>query len=201
MENQKVINRKDFFKKTCLASACFCGFVPMASSSANREQMPANNESDNSNTELMQDWIANLLLSIEENSTRKVRREIIKTCAQSHYNSLNMDKLLAPYVGNIEEFIRFLSNEWGWEIDFDSVSGILTANENKSYCVCPLINHNNENKFPALCYCSEGFAEEMFSRVLGYPVTARVVSSIQKGDDQCIYEVGIKEKRNTKNKK
>ncbi len=201
MENQKVINRKDFFKKTCLASACLCGFVPMASSSANREQMSANNESDNSNTELMQDWIANLLLSIEENSTRKVRREIIKTGAHTHYNSLNMDKLLAPYVGNIEEFIRFLSNEWGWEIDFDSVSGILTANENKSYCVCPLINHNNENKFPALCYCSEGFAEEMFSRVLGYPVTARVVSSIQKGDDQCIYEVGIKEKRNTKNKK
>jgi hypothetical protein len=39
--------------------------------------------------------------------------------------------------------------------------------------------------------CSEGFAERMFSNVLGQPVQASVLRSILKGDPSCVYEVQI----------
>ena len=182
----KGINRKAFLRTACLAGSCFCGFVPNAYSSANEG-------SGDENIKLMQDWISNLLLSMDDNTTEEDCRKMMKPCAIAHYNSLGMDKVLAPYIGDIKGFNDFISNKWGWIIDYDSSTGILTANENKSYCVCPLVNQNDRNKLPVLCYCSEGFAEKMFSEVVGYPVAARVVASVQRGDKHCIYEIRLKE--------
>jgi hypothetical protein len=65
---------------------------------------------------------------------------------------------------------------------------IILADENKPSCVCPLLK-DAERLFPGLCYCSEGFAELMFSAVFKYPVRASVVSSIQRGDSHCVYKI------------
>jgi predicted hydrocarbon binding protein len=42
-----------------------------------------------------------------------------------------------------------------------------------------------------ICYCSEGFAERMFSRVAGVEVSAEVVSSVRRGDLSCVYRIEL----------
>lgn len=42
-----------------------------------------------------------------------------------------------------------------------------------------------------LCYCSEGFAELMFSKVVGHPVKAEVIRSIHRGAASCAYQIDI----------
>lgn len=42
-----------------------------------------------------------------------------------------------------------------------------------------------------MCYCSEGFAERMFSVVCEHQVEAVVISSVQRGDERCIYRIEL----------
>ena len=100
-----------------------------------------------------------------------------------------MDEVLLPYIGNMDKFIEFIEGKWGWKIDYDRVGKTLIANENKNYCVCPVLNQKTEVKRSSICYCSEGFAERMFSTVAAIPVTATVLSSIHRGDDRCKYKI------------
>jgi len=66
---------------------------------------------------------------------------------------------------------------------------VLIADEDKNYCVCPIAVHNKEKDSSAMCYCSEGFAEKMFSLVSGMNTKAEVISAVRRGDTSCIYKV------------
>jgi hypothetical protein len=92
-----------------------------------------------------------------------------------------MDEMLSGYTGKLREFIVFLEKEWGWKVNYDEAAGVLTADENKNYCVCPVLKSSSVTDSPTICYCSEGFAEKMFSRVAGVEVRAEVISSIRRG--------------------
>lgn len=185
------LTRKDFFKKACLAGACFCGFTSLAVQGSNLSGSTNADEPDDKNRKLMQDWISTLLLNIDENAGDEECRKIMKPCAMAHYNFLEMDNVLAPYKGDIEKFNAFISGEWGWKVDYNKETGVIEADENKSNCVCPMVNKEKGVRSSILCYCSEGFAEKMFSTVAGHPVTASVISSIHRGNDRCKYEITL----------
>ena len=93
--------------------------------------------------------------------------------------------------GDIEKFNQFIEEKWGWKIDYQKEKGILLADENKNYCVCPMVNQEKGVKSTIYCYCSEGFAEQMFSVVVGHQVKAKVISSVLRGDERCIYEITL----------
>jgi len=186
------LTRKDFFKKACLTGACFCGFTSLAVRGSNFAGTSDAAEPDDKNRKLMQDWISTLLLNIDENADDEECRKIMKPCSMAHYNYLEMDNVLAPYVGDMTKFTQFISNEWGWKIDYNTETGVIVADENKSYCVCPMVNKEKGVRSSILCFCSEGFAEKMFSSVAGHPVTARVISSIHRGNDRCKYEIRLR---------
>lgn len=185
------LTRKDFFKKACLTGACFCGFTSLAVQGSNLSGTANAEEPDDKTRKLMQDWISTLLLNIDENAGDEECRKIMKPCAMAHYNFLEMDKVLTPYVGDMEKFIQFINNEWSWKIDYNKEAGVIVADENKSYCVCPMVDKEKGVRSSILCFCSEGFAEKMFSTVVGHSVKARVVSSIHKGNDRCKYEITL----------
>ena len=180
-----MISRKDFLKKACIGGACFCGFASLAGTAKAEETttVPERN--------LYQNWLSSLLEQIDENSNEDFKRRTIKSCAITHYNDLNMDDVLQPYSEDIEKFINFLSSEWGWIIEYDKTKQQIIANENKTACVCPVLPPAKNKTNPLICYCSEGFAELMFSKVLNKKVSAEVISSIHRGNKNCIYKISI----------
>jgi hypothetical protein len=182
------INRKHFIKNVCLTAACCCGFGTLALGN-DKKSKAIEFSSDNNEANLMlKEWLATLLNNLNSNVNSQELKQIIKKGAKIHYNNLNMDKVLSEYIGDLKKFIGFIQEKWGWVIEYDESKKTLLANENKNYCVCPLINPENKNS-SALCNCSEGFAEMMFSKVAGLPAKATVKSSILRGDKQCIYEI------------
>jgi len=184
--------RKEFIKKACLTGACFCGFTSLVLKAPASGAVVAEAQPDDKKLKFMQDWISTLLLQVDENAGDEECRKIMKPCAMAHYNYLEMDNVLAPYVGDMAKFTEFISNEWSWKIDYNTETGVIVADENKSYCVCPMVNKEKGIRSSILCYCSEGFAEKMFSTVAGHPVTARVISSIHRGNDRCKYEIRLR---------
>lgn len=179
------ISRKQFFKTVCLSSACLCGFSAIAGSVPSENT----NQENDSKALLFQSWIALLLTNIDSSMEEEEIRKIIKSSALAHYNDLKMDSVLVGYKGKLEAFINWVETSWGWKVDYNKATRTIIADENKNYCVCPMINHKIGTKYPVLCYCSEGFAEKMFSTVIGQPVSATVISSVQRGDKSCKYQI------------
>ena len=136
------------------------------------------------------EWLSTLLAALDANLPPETKAAILQGCAAAHYRSINMDELVSPYRGNVEGFLQFLSEKWQWKVTYDKDAQIITADENKSACVCPLVQKGGIAS-PALCYCSVGFAERMFSAVAARPVKGEVTRSILRGDPSCVYTIQI----------
>lgn len=188
MEN---IKRKDFIRKTCLTGFCLCGFSMFALPCAiNETTAPEPGETENKKN-LQQKWLEVLLSNISEELDEPAKRKILKNCSKTHYEEIDMNKVLAPFGNDLEKFLQFLEKDWNWKIEYDKANKTILANENKNHCVCPIAGNLNASALSALCYCSEGFAEQMFSAVTGAKVRATVVSSIHRGGTNCIYKVEL----------
>ncbi len=183
------INRKDFLKALCLSGSCVCGFSSIALSKniAGNHDVLSNEQGNN--PVVIKEWISSLLQNITVELDEESARKLIKKTFSAHYKDLKMDNLLAEYRGDLDKFIAFLQDNWGWKVNYDKEKKILVADENKNYCVCPVADYNKEIDSSAICYCSEGFAEKMFSTVIGTSVKAEIISSIRKGNPSCKYKI------------
>ena len=92
-----------------------------------------------------------------------------------------MDSIIDNYVGDLYGFVSFLQENWGWTINFSEDGKKIIIDENKDFCVCPVVNtlkQTGNNTPKSLCNCSEQFARNMFSKVVGKEVYAKVIRSI-----------------------
>ncbi|HBG57301.1 hypothetical protein [Proteiniphilum sp. UBA1028] len=182
------ISRKKFIKKVCYAGTCLCGFNA-AGLANNENQTETDNPINDNKNNLQREWLSVLLNNMNDTIEANEKRKILKSCASVHYFNLGMDEILAPYKHDLDKFISFLESEWGWIIEYNRKENIIIADEDKQLCVCPIINGHNNTDLSSLCYCSEGFAELMFSFITGRPVSATVASSIHRGNKSCIYRI------------
>lgn len=134
-------------------------------------------------------WAASLLEGLQENCSEETRQACLKNCADLHYNVNQMEQQLEPYIGDIEGFIKFLTESLGWVIEVDEKR--IRIDENKEYCVCPIAEATEGKVSPGLCDCSAHYAGRMFSKVLGKEVKAEVRRSYLRDGCSCIYEVSI----------
>jgi hypothetical protein len=183
------VNRKDFLKKVCFSGACMCGFGSIAFSKEVDGSDENTMQDHNLKHTLLQEWIASMLLNVNDELDKETARKLIKKTAGVHFEDLKMDALLAEYKGDLDKFTVFLREKWGWKVDYDKVKGVLIADENKNYCVCPIAIHSKDKDSSAMCYCSEGFAEMMFSMVSGVQAQAEVIASVRRGDTSCKYKI------------
>jgi predicted hydrocarbon binding protein len=147
---------------------------------------------ESADTTLAFEWISNLLTALDHHDlAEETRSAIVRECAIAHYRSANMEEIVSRYKGDIEAFLQFLSREWKWKITYDRDAQIITADEDKRICVCPLVQKSIGKVSATLCHCSEGFAERMFSAVVEKPVKAEVTKSILRGDKSCVYTIQI----------
>lgn len=180
------MDRKGFVRRTCLSGACICGFGAL------RLKADDSKQDDNKSTNQVADrWLTDLLGNLDQQLEKEELKKILKMSAAVHYDHLKMDEMLEDYTDRISEFIGFLEKEWGWKVEYDEAAGVITADENKTYCVCPVLDREIFPGSDVICYCLEGFAERMFSRVAGVEVSAEVVSSVRRGDLSCVYRIEL----------
>lgn len=184
--------RRSFLKKACLSGVCLCGFSSiLRNETLAAFELPQSGIS-NKNEAMFLKWITGLLKNLDSSHLTETQlRQIVKSASIAHHENLDMDNMLSPFKGKLEDFIKFLEEKWDWKVSYEENKQVLIVDENKPFCVCPLLQNEKDKKFPALCYCSEGFAERMFSTVCGFPVNATVISSIQRGNNKCIYRIEL----------
>lgn len=177
------------FIKGCAGLACACWFGSIFDLSAKANEIDKESEINRDEAFALQ-WITELLDSLYKNNLSDSQlRSIVKFTSQAHRDLLAVPEIVSPYIGKPDKFIEFLQDSWGWIVKNDSAKRMLIVDENKPICVCPLLKNISDKLFPALCYCSEGFAEKMFSYVYEHPVEVTVAASVQRGDPSCIYHI------------
>lgn len=139
------------------------------------------------------EWAACLLAGIENNCSPETKQACLERCAELHYKVNNMDQLIEKYAGNLEDFIDFLQNNYGWIVHIDNENKRLLVDENKDYCVCPIVAELQGKVSPLLCDCSAHYAGIMFSKVLERDVMAKVKRSFLRDGLSCIYEIYLSE--------
>lgn len=176
-----------------MSGVCLCGFGTVLQSEAMATTSLASPQSQpvSKDETMFLQWITELLKNLDANLSESQLRQIVKSASIAHHQNLEMDNMLAPFKGKLKDFIKFLESTWGWKVSYNESEQVIIIDEDKPFCVCPLLRNEKERKFPALCYCSEGFAERMFSIVWGSPVNATVISSVQRGDEKCMYKVEL----------
>ncbi len=177
------------FIKGCAGLACACWFGSIFDFTARGNEVENKPEINRDEAFALQ-WISELLDSLTKNNIPESQlRNIVKSTSLAHHDLLNVPEMVKPYIGKPDEFVEFLQNSWGWVVNDDRSKRMLIVDENKPVCVCPLLKNVSDKLFPALCYCSEGFAEKMFSYVYEHPVEVTVEASVQRGNPSCIYHI------------
>ena len=136
-------------------------------------------------------WIAAVLPALGAEPDRAAAGRVLKAAAAAHWDNLRMAEKAAPFRGNLNGFLAFLSREWGWKIEYDRAAGVILVDEAKNYCVCPLVAKDTKADLSVLCHCSEGFAERLFGAVVEHPVRAEVTQSVLRGASSCHYRISL----------
>lgn len=134
--------------------------------------------------DFLAEWLNHLLKGIEKEC-------LFAECANFHYHLNKMDDKLEAYIGDLDGFLSFLTETYGWQITRSEDGKTITVDENKEYCVCPVANQIKGDVSHALCYCSESYAKKMFSKVCQKEVQAKVLRSYVRDGKSCIYEIQI----------
>lgn len=146
------------------------------------------NDMENYETEFMAGWTGELIKALEDCGDKN---NFFGGCADYHYHQNRMEDILKNYKENLEGFLQFLEREWGWIIHISKDKTVITIDENKEECVCPVV-HAMEGKVSGIiCCCSEKFAQKMFSVVTGKNVQAKVIRSVIRDGKSCIYEIRL----------
>jgi len=176
-------------RRAGLVGLCAC--LGPRTGAAQTAAVPAGSQSqDAKRVAMAQEWISFLLPSLAACDRDHVRRGL-KSCSRSHYDALGMDATVERFRGRLDEFLDYLRKEWSWVIRYDRDRGLLEVDENKNACVCPLVAKAPVADLGFLCYCSEGFAERLFSAVSGSAARAEVAESILRGQTSCKYRIEL----------
>jgi len=178
-------SRRGFLKLACASGICSCagtGFLraEVSPGDAGQEEDP-----------MPRKWILALLPVLVSETDQVTAGRVLKGAAEAHYEHLKMAEKTSPFRGKLEDFLAYLRAEWGWKIEYVAGSDTIMIDEAKSTCVCPLVRQGVEGDLSILCNCSEGFAERLFSGVVGSPVRAEVVQSVLRGASSCQYRITL----------
>ncbi len=136
-------------------------------------------------------WAMSLLRGVSENCSAKELDACLKNCADCHYESCGRGEITARFAGDLDGFVRFLEEKFGFLIKVDYAAGKILYDVNQNRCICPMAEHYDGELPKSLCECSRFFTERMFSEVLQRPVHTKLVRSWLRDGKSCLYEITI----------
>ncbi|MDO5422455.1 MAG: hypothetical protein Q4F41_01865 [Eubacteriales bacterium] len=134
-------------------------------------------------------WTKNLLSVMEQTAGEAPDAcELMRRCSSYCYKGKHIADMVES-ISSIEEFIRCLKNDFGWELSYDKETGVLICNENSTECICPLVRAAGGDISGMICYCTEGMIKTIFEVGLKRKVHTETACSIVRDGKSCVYKV------------
>ena len=149
-------------------------------------------ETDNPGTEpsFIENWLTDLLESMEKTIDRETRVRIIEGCGRGCFIRHQFKRDIAEQgKGNLENLIKAYSQNYEIWRDGDEVH--IRYGEVSSRCYCPVVQNIPPKPDDLHCECTRSTHQAMFETALGKPMKVEIVESLRRGGKTCHFKVDV----------
>jgi hypothetical protein len=186
------LDRKSFAQK--LAILGVCPFV-IQNLSANEVRQPFQDQDEKyaalqSQKKFVENWLADLLDSMDKNLDRKTQEKIVGNCGKACFNRHQFKKDIAINgSGDLDKLIESYSKNF--EIWKDGQTVHIRYGEVSKACYCPAANYRTPKPDDIHCECTRATHQTIFETALGKPFRVDIAESLRRGGKTCHFIVHL----------
>lgn len=137
-----------------------------------------------SQKEFIQNWLADLLDSMDKVIDRETQVKIIEGCGRQCFNRHQFKKdIAAKGAGDIDKLIEAYSQNF--EIWKDGNTVHIRYGETSAQCYCPAANYREAKPNDLHCECTRMTHQSIFETALGKPIKVDIAESLRRGGKTC----------------
>jgi hypothetical protein len=181
------MDRKDFTRKLALMGAC-----PLMVTSLFGETTTTIKDEDitvvQAKKQFVENWLADLLDSIEKNLERETREKLVAHCGVACFNRHQFKKDIAmTSEGSLEKLIENYKRNFEIWKDGDQVH--IRYGEVSNQCYCPAANYRPAKPDDIHCECTRNTHKAIFDTALGRSFRVDIAESLRRGGKTCHFVV------------
>ncbi|HEX2393982.1 MAG TPA: hypothetical protein VHI78_01480 [Bacteroidales bacterium] len=181
------MDRKDFTRKLALLGACpFVVSKLFANETANIKDEDI--KVVEAKKQFVENWLADLLDSIEKNLDRETQEKLIAYCGVACFNRHQFKKDIAiTSNGSLDQLIE--NYKKNFEIWREGNQVHIRYGEVSNQCYCPAANYRASKPNDIHCECTRNTHKTIFETALGKPFRVEVAESLRRGGKTCHFVV------------
>jgi hypothetical protein len=140
--------------------------------------------------EFIQNWLADLLDSMDKVIDRETQVKIIEGCGRQCFNRHQFKKdIAAKGAGDLYKLIQAYSQNF--EVWKDGNSVHVRYGETSSRCYCSAANYRKAKPNDLHCECTRMTHQSIFETALGKPIKVEIAESLRRGGKTCHFVAHI----------
>jgi hypothetical protein len=141
-----------------------------------------------SQKQFVENWLADLLDSIDQNLDRATQEKIVGRCGVGCFNRHQFKKDIAiTSIGDLDKLIE--NYKRNFEIWKDGTTVHIRYGEVSNQCYCPAANYRTPKPNDIHCECTRNTHKAIFETALGRPFRVEIAESLRRGGKTCHFIV------------
>jgi hypothetical protein len=184
------MERKDFVKRLAVLGLCpfMLDNLLGATTTLTPQTQDAKLKEVQSQKEFVQNWLADLLESMEKHLDRSTQEAIVADCGKACFNRFQFKKDIAiAGSGDLDKLIESYSKNF--EIWKEGNLVHIRYGKVSKQCYCPAANYRPPTKNDIHCECTRNTHKAIFDTALGKSFKVDIVESLRRGGNTCHFIV------------
>ena len=140
--------------------------------------------------EFIENWLSDLLDSLEQNVDRKMQEKIVGFCGKKCYSRYSFKQDIAQAgKGNLENLIKAYSKNF--EIWKEENKVHIRYGEVSKQCYCPAANYRTAKPMDIHCECTRNTHKAVFEAALDRTFDVQIVETLRRGGKTCHFVVDV----------
>ena len=188
------MQRSTFLQHLTALGACPFMLANMAKANPSQPNLPktATTGSDsNPETTFIENWLSDLLDSMENTIDRETQARIIAGCGRGCYNrhSFKQD-IAAKGRENLDELLKAYHQYMEAWVDGEKIH--IRFGEVSSRCYCPVVQHIKPKPNDLHCECTRATQQSILENAFGRPMKVEIVETLRRGGKTCHFVADYK---------
>lgn len=178
------MDRKAFSRKLAMLGVCPLMISNLTASAGTPGPQDEKLKEIQSQKEFIQNWLSDLLESMDKNLDRETQEKIVAGCGVGCFNRHQFKKDIATAgKGDLEKLIEAYKKNF--EIWKEGNRVHIRYGEVSKQCYCPAANYRASKPDDIHCECTRNTHKAIFDTALGRSIRVDVAESLRRGGQTC----------------
>lgn len=186
------MDRKSFTQKLTLLGVCplVAGELAFTNPSILQDNQTDQLKALQSQKEFIQNWLSDLLDSMEKNLDRQTQEKIVGNCGVACFKRHSFKTEIATAgKGNLNNLIEAYKKNF--EIWKDGNDVHIRYGEVSKQCYCPAANYRQPKENDIHCECTRNTHKAVFETALGRECKVEIAESLRRGGKTCHFIIQL----------